>query len=386
MKNLLLIVFCFVVALPVVAHEKASKSHGVMSLDVKQTGDTVHVLLGKQDETGQSMWYQTSADRGQSWAEPVLIAEKLKAKFKRGNDVRLAVQGENLVAVWMMSVKGNRHNAGPMQAARSTDGGKTWALSASPADWDGLHAFYAMDANEQAISLAWLDSREKIGKGTQGLRYSRSTDGGLSWSENQTLDKMTCACCWNTAMYDNKGDFLVLYRDKKPSDMALGKVSKDSSWERLSTVGKFDWDFAGCPHIGGGLAQDQSGYLHATVGTGHEQHVGVHYQYSKDQGLSWSEPQRLGSDTAVHSAIAVTGNNQIIASWDQLTENGLQIVYAIKPVSEQGWQKEVLVTGDDVSASHPVLIGFESSALLLWTEKDATGKQVLKTQTIELQE
>lgn len=375
-----------VLALPASAHQREQvKPHGVMSVDIQQQGAKVHLLLGQQQGDDKSLWYQSSLDHGQTWSQPVLIKDKIKAKFSRGNDARLAVSGDNLVAVWMSWKDGVRFNAGPMQMARSEDGGQTWQMSESAADWQGAHGFFAMAGNDEQISSVWLDNRDKA-KGYQGLRYSSSSDGGQSWQVNQTIDKQTCSCCWNTAKYDTTGNLYVLYRDKKPSDMAMAKVTVEGQFERLSTVGDFNWDFAGCPHIGGGFAFSTDENIHAVVGTAHDDHAGVHYQYSLDSGVSWSNPQRLGDDTAVHADIAVVSNHQLIASWDRMTEHGLQVVYATKKVNESTWSEPVVISSKQVSATHPRVVGFENNALIVWSEQDHVGKSVLKTKTVAFSE
>jgi len=276
----------------------------VSSVDIKYVNGVVHLLLGKQIDDESSLWYLTSEDQGETWSKAINITQgqTTQARMSRGNDARLAVQGDNIVAVWMSRVEGAPHNAGPMVVMASHDAGKTWNAIDSVADWQGSHGFFAMDADEHAISLTWLDSRTKQGDGaTQGLRYTRSIDGGRTWSTNLTLDERSCACCWNTAQYHD-GQFYVLYRDKDPSDMTLGAVDPQQAWTQLSTVGGFNWDFQGCPHIGGSIAfDDKHELIHSTVGTGHSEHSGTYYLNSKDQGKTWSKPYRLGSETSVHS-------------------------------------------------------------------------------------
>src|SRR3712207_7239577 len=53
---------------------------------------------------------------------------------------------------------------------------------------------------------------------------------------------------------------LLLYRDKNPRDMALvASADAGATWGEPVRVGRFDWDFDGCPHVGGGLATAQTG-------------------------------------------------------------------------------------------------------------------------------
>lgn len=363
----------------------AHAASGVVSVDIKYVNNTVHLLLGKVEQDTHSLLYQASYDQGQTWTSLVNITAGLdvRAKLRRGNDARLAVQGDNIVAVWMSRADGTPHNAGSMMSVRSSDAGKTWQQATMPADWDGPHGFFAMDGNNEQINLVWLDSREQSGKGSQGLRYTSSKDGGITWLANQTLDQQTCACCWNTAQFNNDGLFYVLYRDKQPSDMAIGQVNQQHQWQRLSSVGDFNWDFEGCPHIGGGLAfDDNNNQFHATVSTGQEQYLGVYYLNSPDQGKNWNKPIQLGESNAVHSDLAVSKEGVLLATWDQITETGFEVVYAVSKDQGLTWTEQELISTVTKRASHPRVVAMANSFLVLWTENKADDVHILKTKLI----
>lgn len=395
----MLIVFMAVCGIAVVAfttlqaHEQhtdsaiyqSQNSGSIASVDIKFIDNTVHLLLGEITPDQQHLWYQTSIDQGKTWSDPVdsFAGLNLEARMHRGTDARFALQGDNLVAVWTSLKEDAPHRSGPMASVRSSDGGQSWQLSTMPADWDGSHGFFAMDGNDERISLVWLDSREQIGKGTQGLRFTTSVNGGISWSKNETLDPQTCACCWNTASFDDTGDLYILYRDKKPSDMALGQVNQQQKWQRINTVGEFNWDFDGCPHIGGGLAIDaQQNRFHATVGTGLEDKAGIYYLNSTDQGQHWSDPIQLGDNSAVHSDLAIAESGQLLAAWDHVTEFGFQIRYATS--SDQGltWTMSTTLSDQDKPASHPKVVAMNDAFLIVWTESDTDGIHSLQTKII----
>lgn len=359
----------------------------VVSVDGRYVKGKVHLLMGKKINGEDSLWYQSSSDEGKSWSEAINITEgeKIEARFHRGNDARLAVQGDNIAVVWMSKKEGAPHNSGPMMARVSHDGGLSWKSIQSPADWHkGSHGFFAMDATESEMSLAWLDSRQDAGKGAaQGLQYANSTDGGETWSQNQTLDLRSCACCWNSAHYSAEGQFYIMYRDKDPSDMALGKIDAKNQWQRLSTVGQFNWDFQGCPHIGGNFDFDEINQtIHATVGTGHEKHTGAFYLKSTDKGITWQSPVRLGDETAVHSDVAALSNGQVLTSWDHITEKGFQVVYASSPDQGESWSDATTVSTIGLSATHPRILAMKDSFLLLWTEGKKKQMSLLKAKVI----
>src|SRR5262245_65139412 len=134
----------------------------------------------------------------------------------RGMDVQVAASGRRVVAVWQTRGAGH-FRGGPMATAISADGGATWSAGPNPAEGGSTQAQGFIDIaadSEGHFHIVWLDSRG----GAQGLRYARSTDGGLRWSKNQTLDPETCECCWNTITTAPGGAIAVLYRDKDPRD------------------------------------------------------------------------------------------------------------------------------------------------------------------------
>lgn len=364
-------------------HMQHDKQNGVVSVDVKYVDGAVDLLVGKKRGGQTLIWYQTSTDQAKSWSKPVNITANIKtpANVKRGNDARLAVQGNNLIAVWTSEADDMPYHAGPMQAVRSQDGGKSWQAAAIPADWHGAHGFFAIDANSHAFDLVWLDSRGHEQKGSQGLRFSQTLDAGLSWSPNITLDHVTCACCWNTAKFAEDGNLFVVYRDKHPSDMAIGRVDRHNKWQRLATVGQFNWDFNGCPHAGAGLAFDHHNhYFYATVATGYPDRAGLYFLRSVDQGRNWSQPQQLGSSTAIHSDIAVAENGVVAAVWDQLGDNGFQVFYASSDDQGQSWSQPMMLSNSNDSADHPRIMAMDNRFLILWTRND-NGNITLKMTT-----
>ncbi len=371
------------------SHAKVTRSkhhnlpEGIISLDIVGHNNRLHLLTGKHQHGQKTLWYQFSTNGGESWSatQKVLNADNLAIKMLRGNDAQIAVQGKNILATWTKYDPEARFNAGAMMAARSDDAGQTWHYSATPPDWKkGPHGYIDMAADNQAMHAVWLDSRNghTKTKASQALHYARSIDGGLSWQKNITLDSLTCSCCWNTIKSDSTGNTYVLYRDKQPSDLSIG-VIKRQQWQRLSHVGAFNWQFDGCPHIGGGLdfqrINDHS-RLHAVVGTGHQEHLGVHYLYSNDNGASWSSPKQLGDESATHADIAAHDNGRVIAVWDMMGEESLAVFMAESQDQGTSWTKAQQISNAGMRATHPRIVKTETGFLALWTENNGLQQKL----------
>ena len=92
-----------------VKHKRHSLPDGVISVDIVESNKIIHLLLGKHLQGKKSLWYQQSIDAGVSWSDAVKVIDQdhLEANFNRGSDAQLAVQGNNIVAIWASRVEGN---------------------------------------------------------------------------------------------------------------------------------------------------------------------------------------------------------------------------------------------------------------------------------------
>ena len=358
-------------------HMRHTLPEGVISADIINYDNRLHLLTGKNKQGNKSLWYQYSTDDGATWSAEtnILNDDKISAKITRGNDAQIAAQGKNIVVTWTKHDKRNRFHAGAMLAARSDDGGKTWEYSQTPPDWKkGPHGYIDMAADNNAMHAVWLDSRSGSSdvKASQGLHYARSIDGGLSWQKNNTLDELTCSCCWNT-IKTNADKAYVLYRDKQPSDLSIGVINQQQKWQRLNHVGAFDWQFEGCPHIGGGLDFQTTANKtrqHAVVGTGHQEHLGIHYLYSDDAGKSWSAAKQLGDESAIHADVAAHNNGRVVVVWDMMSEEGLAIFMAESKDQGINWSAAKQISTKGLRATHPRIVKTETGFLSLWTENN----------------
>lgn len=375
-------------------HMAMKTPDGVISLDVFEDGERIYLLTASAKDGARSLQFRSSADGGRNWSKelPVPIPAGAGAQASRGADAQLAKIGDALVVMWMSHIEGAPHGAGPMVAMRSIDGGKTWTQGPLAADWaQGPHGFISIASDGKRLHATWLDSRD--GKpatpGAQGLRYAFSADAGATWSKNMTLDDAACACCWTTGKADRDGNLFVLYRDKQPSDMAIGVIdAKTHGWTRLATVGAFGWDFPGCPHIGGALALRGSGKsteIHALVGTRKKGDAGVYHLKSTDGGHAWGAPARLGDESATHGDIAARRDGVLAAVWDMVdpdANDGSLATYAATSADGAVWSTPVRLSAKGANATHPRVVATKQGFLTLWTEQGPDGVQRLDMKSI----
>jgi hypothetical protein len=348
---------------------------GVESLDVAVDGSTIHLLLGDYHAETKlpALQHLRSTDGGATWSAPVRVdagATPPKSPH-RGMDAQLAASGTKLIALWGTAGTG-LFGSGPIATARSADGGATWQPGPNPAD-DGLttgHGFVDIAADSAGtFHLVWLDSRD----GKQGLRYAQSKDGGKSWSKNATLKSETCECCWNTLALGADGSVHALFRDKNPRDMAvISSPDHGARWSDPAKVGRFNWDFTGCPHVGGGLLVRGS-TLHALVWTGATSHNGAYHLASPDQGQSWSAPQRLGDADARRGDLATASSQSLAAVWDRVSDGESTVLASTSANGGQTWTEPKQLSTKGVNAAYPRVVAVSGSYRVFWTES-ATGQ------------
>lgn len=353
----------------------------VKSLDVTTDARAIHVLLvGNFSQRNRvSVAYVFSTDGGRTWSRPAFVdADNAPpAISRRGNDARLAVRGPQLVAVWQS--KAEIPGAGEMAMAISSDRGKTWRPGANPAIGDATrNQSHMAVAADQAGSfhLIWLDDREENGN-TQGLRYAKSTDGGLRWQPETTLDDKTCTCCWTRLAVLPDRSLALLYRDSDPHDMRFARLRPgQSQWRNLGAVGNFEWSFTGCPHCGGGLAASGTPgrmVLHSVVWTGKDDLAGLYYLRSTDSGARWSPPMKIASEQAHQSDIAAQPSGAVALTYVSGKAPAAPVYVRVSRDAGRRWSAPVMVSAPGIAADHPRAVATPFGFRVFWTESRPGG-------------
>jgi hypothetical protein len=349
--------------------------YGVLGLDVYGDEEKVHALFSvRESRQGKvSLYYRVWRGKEGEWSEPKEIPTGPVSPRvpHRGDEPQIAGLGKKLVALWTIPGSGYM-GSGPMRTAFSSDGGNTWELGPNPADDGntGGHEFADLACDrEGTMHLAWLDSRT----GKQGVIYTRSLDGGHHWEPNHILDPETCSCCWvRVAAHGHHSGVFVLYRDAPIRDMRLAwSYDGGLHWTDCGWVGRFGWNFQGCPHWGGALAFSEVGHahwLHALVQTGKPETKGIYFLSSDDHGLTWTSPLRLGDETARYVDLASDSKGGLLATWAQWTGEAQRVMVAHSRDAGIRWTQPRPISPEGLWATHPRVCFCQGKFLLAWTQ------------------
>lgn len=267
-----------------------------------------------------------STDNGQTWSAPVTINQGAREDWGNDVDVRLAHDGRGAwLAVWSSTETfgGKYGGDSDIFVARSVDGGVTWSAptvlntdAASDLGFDITpDVGSARDGSWMAVWSAGDSIKGRIGI-DRDILISRSTDGGLTWTDPARLNSRAGrdqASDWAPRLAtDGRGKWIVAWSSAVNLEGIRGKdrdimyaVSEDDgvSWSRSANL---DANAAND-------AREDSGPVVVTDGKGRWGVVwhswgGISYRdgsdadilasFSDDDAKTWSAPTPLDRSAA----------------------------------------------------------------------------------------
>jgi len=300
---------------------------------------TLH--LGFIDQGVQTGYYTSVplalAESARAWAKPTIVDAPMYAPF----DLVLDRDGCTLYMVYIRF-----GSDGGVFIRRSTDGGNSWSRSfaiaygASERVGPGGQSV-TLDA-EGNLHVVWFDTF--LGKGYRGaaIRYSRSTDAGETWSEPVTLDQRDARYSesygpnWPAIAAVGERKLVVVW-DGAPSGQRHYNWSSDNglSWSDDTPTG---WTLRGITDRQG-LAVDSSGTVHWV--TGANKHA--YYAYWAADATRWSDPVAIDrTEYSPHRPTLVVANgNRLAVVWNDqkgdLVENWFATRVVSAPPSPTQW-------------------------------------------------
>ena len=192
---------------PVMRHQPLPE--GVISVDIVNSNNRLHLLTGKHHHGHKTLWYKVSEDGGTSWSAAVKIlgADNIQANIVRGNDAQITAQNDTIVVAWMSYVEGAPFNAGPMVAARSVDAGKTWSEARSLGDESAVHADIAA-RDDGRIVVVW----DMMGDDGLAVFSAQSIGSGASWAKAEQISKAGMRASHPRVVRTEKG-FLTVWTE-----------------------------------------------------------------------------------------------------------------------------------------------------------------------------
>lgn len=291
----------------------------------------------------------------------------------RGDPPTIAVSPDRTVLVgWTARAESKSNHATVMYLSASRDGGRTFDNPVRVNDdiQPGAHGMHSLAiSNDGRIYMAWLDERNVARVRTQDrhkkgnaaehhmevnreLFFSFSTDGGKTFSNNQSVSTNVCPCCKTSMTVGVDGRIYLAWRQVLPGDFRHIAVSSSTdggkSFGSSVIVSDDQWELKGCPVSGAALSAGSDGRLRVLWYAGAENaQQGIYWSESQDAGKTFRPRMLLATGFAHGTPVLLADKqNPPMAIWE-FSADGKTVVRASSfPSSQEPVDNLVIAEGE----------------------------------------
>lgn len=299
---------------------------------------------------------------------------------------------------WLQKEGAGTYHYG-IRVSHSQDEGENWSAPITPHD-DGTlseHGFVSM-APEGAdrMRLIWLDGRHAAAshpeetdlqeghgahEGAMSLRTA-VLDAKGAIGEGAELDARTCSCCWTALLRRPDGSHLAAWRDRSDHeirDIALAARDRNG-WRVSGLVHADNWKIDACPVNGPALAQQGERTFAAWPTMPNANDMAVRLR-ALDAEVA---PLRIEQGPAVLGRVdADAFDGGVLLSWLGAGAPGESVLrlglFDADLAERQRIDVAVLPAGRGIGV--PRLAALPRSAVLVWTEADASASGAVPART-----
>lgn len=293
-----------------------------------------HVVWFDNRDGDYDIYYAHELDRGDGFTTAIRINDDKDAPVEVdafGEDESAASAGPAFQTLPSLAVDRNgaiyfawqdyRRNQADIYFAKSVDGGKTVTRNLRVNDDVGragqLYPSLAVDARG-TLYLAWHDFR----KGNQDIYFSRSADGGQTFSRNiRVNDDPETAGQFNPSLaVDDEGAVYVAWHDLRAGQADIYFAASRDGGATFSPNRRLNDDRGEAYQFHPSLGAGKNGAVAAAWEDYRNGQADIYLTYSADGGRTFRPNVRVNSDRRpvdhLHASLAVGERNELAVSWE----------------------------------------------------------------------
>jgi hypothetical protein len=311
---------------------------------------------------------------GMSFSAPIVVTpepEEILADGENRPKIAIARDGTVLVT-WIQSLPQKLYAAN-VRFSRSTDGGHTFSKPVTLNDDERItsHSFDALATDRAGrVAVVWLDGRDREAAKEKGEDFS-----GVSVYTAQSNDNGASfgtnrrihqhTCeCCRVGFSWTKEGPVAFWRN------IFGNNTRDFAIANIDKGGvrrvtDDEWKIEACPHNGGAIAEDGRGQLHLVWFTDGQTRQGLFYK--RIDGDWESQPMPIGNPSAQpnHVAVAAEGRT-ILITWREF--DGQFYSAQLKYSNDGGasWSASQRLMESSGATDYPLPLIDKRKAVIVW--------------------
>lgn len=373
MRRLLIILLCLF-PLPLLAHDGMHMPKGP-ELGASAAFDS-HGRLWLVDAADGHVRLRHSDDDGRTLIAPVEVNATAERIYAEGeNRPKIAFGPHDAIYVSWSQPRAQPWT-GFVRFARSLDGGEHFStpLTVHHDRAEITHRFDALAVDGKGrIVIAWIDKRDLVAADAANkpylgaaVYYSWSDNGGRSFVPERKLVDQSCECCRIALARTPGGDVAAFFRSvygDNIRDHAYAVLHTDDQPSHATRATFSDWQIAGCPHHGPGLAIGSDGVRHAVWYEAKDKPT-IHYG-QLDPGQPPQHSLVMAGPGASHADVAVH-DRTVWVVWNQVGADGYALM--LRRSTDNGRQFDAAreIARSSGAVASPQLLQKQGRAFVAW--------------------
>jgi hypothetical protein len=207
------------------------------------------------------------------------------------------------------------------------------------------------------------------------IYFSRSADGGSSWSKNDNISSNAGTSRSPAIAVDNAGNINVVWKDFTTGDPEVYfSRSKDegTSWSTPLNISKTG--YADNPAIG----TDNSDYIYVVWEEFVLPHYEIYFSRSTDGGSTWSNPVSISNSTnsSGDPDIAVDSTGKLYVVWEKYISYNHEIYFIKSNDKGVNWGQVVNLSKNKYGSLDPSIAVYNSNVYVVWEDRSSGDEEI----------
>jgi len=274
-----------------------------------------------------------------------------------GGSKSIAVSGDTVHVVWHDFRFGGYYE---IYYKRSTDGGMSWSDDTRLSDNPHNSQFASVYASGPVVFVVWYDHRD----GNDEIYYKRSGDGGVNWGADTRLTNTSDPSAYPAVFISGLYIHVVWSENLNATDEIFYKHSTDGglSWGTDVQLTN-DPGFSIYPSISVSGLNVHVAWVDSRDGNNE-----IYYKRSSDGGMSWVNDTRLTDDisSSEFPSISSAGQNVYVGWMDNGDAAKWEIYYKRSTDGGNSWESNTRLTYSPENARNPSVSAFGQNVHVVW--------------------